>query len=313
MDGVLVVDKPEGLTSHDVVAAARRLLGEKRIGHTGTLDPLATGVLPLACGRATRLVRFLSASDKDYEATILFGFTTDTLDVTGQETGRSGATPSRGALLAAMQSLEGEQLQVPPAYSAKKVGGRRAYDFARRDEPVELAAVPVRVSRLDLMEFGDDRCRVSLTCSAGFYVRALVRDIGARCGTGACLEALRRTRSGDFTLEEAIPLDALHGGTAVRGAGPAERREEGRGGPADLETLLIPMEDLLPGMPAVTVTAEGLARVSHGQHVRPLDLAGPQPSGAAEWVRLLDAGGALVGLGTPQRPSGFLHPEVVLI
>ena len=313
MDGVLVVDKPEGLTSHDVVAAARRLLGEKRIGHTGTLDPLATGVLPLACGRATRLVRFLSASDKDYEATILFGVTTDTLDVTGQETGRSGATPSRGALLAAMQSLEGEQMQVPPAYSAKKVGGRRAYDFARRDEPVELAAVPVRVSRLELLEFGDDRCRVSLTCSAGFYVRALVRDIGARCGTGACLEALRRTRSGDFTLEEAIPLDALHGGTAVRGAGPVERREEGRGGPADLETLLIPMEDLLPHMPAVTVTAEGLARVSHGQHVRPVDLAGPQPSGAAEWVRLLDAGGALVGLGTPQRPSGFLHPEVVLI
>ena len=313
MDGVLVVDKPEGLTSHDVVAAARRLLGEKRIGHTGTLDPLATGVLPLACGRATRLVRFLSASDKDYEATILFGVTTDTLDVTGQETGRSGATPSRGALLAAMQSLEGEQMQVPPAYSAKKVGGRRAYDFARRDEPVELAAVPVRVSRLELMEFGDDRCRVSLTCSAGFYVRALVRDIGARCGTGACLEALRRTRSGDFTLEEAIPLDALYSGTAVRGAGPAERREERRSGPADLEILLIPMEDLLPRMPAVTVTAEGLARVSHGQHVRPVDLAGPQPSGAAEWVRLLDVGGALVGLGTPQRPSGFLHPEVVLI
>ena len=313
MDGVLVVDKPEGLTSHDVVAAARRLLGEKRIGHTGTLDPLATGVLPLACGRATRLVRFLSASDKDYEATILFGVTTDTLDVTGQETGRSGAIPSRDALLATMQSLEGEQLQVPPAYSAKKVGGRRAYDFARRDEPVELAAVPVRLSRLELLEFGDDRCRVSLTCSAGFYVRALVRDIGARCGTGACLEALRRTRSGDFTLDEAIPLDALRGGTAVRRAGPAERREEGRGGPADLETLLIPMEDLLPRMPAVTVTAEGLARVSHGQHVRPVDLAGPPPSSAAEWVRLLDADGALVGLGTPQRPSGFLHPEVVLI
>jgi tRNA pseudouridine55 synthase len=294
MDGVLVVDKPEGLTSHDVVAAARRLLGEKRIGHTGTLDPLATGVLPLACGRATRLVRFLSASDKDYEATILFGVTTDTLDVTGQETGRSGATPSRDALLAAMQSLEGEQTQVPPVYSAKKIGGRRAYDFARRDEPVELAAVPVRVSRLELLEFGHDRCRLSLTCSAGFYVRALVRDIGARCGTGACLEALRRTRSGDFTLEEAVPLDALQEGTAV-------------------ETLLIPMEKLLPHFPAVTVTAEGLARVSHGQHVRPVDLAGPQPSSTAEWIRLLDAGGTLVGLGTPQRPSGFLHPEVVLI
>src|SRR5438552_10223403 len=303
MDGVLVVDKPEGLTSHDLVSAARRLLGEKRIGHTGTLDPLATGVLPLACGRATRLVRFLSASDKDYDATILFGVTTDTLDVTGQETGRSGATPSRDALLAAMHSFEGEQMQVPPAYSAKKVGGRRAYDFARRDEPVELAAVPVRVSRLELLGFGNDRCRISLTCSAGFYVRSLVRDIGERCGTGACLEALRRTRSGDFAIEEAIPLEALHTGTApaVRGAG------------SDVQTLLIPMENLLPGMPAVTVTGEGLARVSHGQQIRPADLVGGGTPSSSEWVRLLDAGGALVALGTPQRLSGFLHPEVVLI
>src|SRR6266545_1478652 len=244
MDGVIVIDKPEGLTSHDVVAVARRLLGEKRIGHTGTLDPLATGVLPLACGRATRLVRFLSASDKEYEASILFGVTTDTLDVTGEETSRSGATPSRDALMAALRSFEGEQMQVPPAYSAKKVGGRRAYDFARRDEPVELAAVPVRVSRLELLEFGDDRCRVSLTCSAGFYVRALVRDIGARCGTGACLEALRRTRSGDFTIDEAVPLEAFERGArhASRGAGPDERREGERVGPAaDLETLIVPM------------------------------------------------------------------------
>src|ERR1041384_1025731 len=126
MDGVLVVDKPEGLTSHDVVSTARRILGEKRIGHTGTLDPLATGVLPLACGRATRLVRFLRGSDKEYDAVVLCGVTTDTLDVTGEETGRSGATPARDALVAALRALEGEQMQVPPAYSAKKVGGRRA-------------------------------------------------------------------------------------------------------------------------------------------------------------------------------------------
>src|SRR5262245_45210446 len=198
MDGLLVVDKPEGLTSHDVVAIARRVLGEKRIGHTGTLDPLATGVLALACGRATRLVRFLTASDKDYEATVLFGVTTDTLDVTGEETSRSGASPSRDTLAAALRAFEGEQLQVPPAYSAKKVGGRRAYDFARQDEPVELAAVPVRLSRLELLDFGNNRCRLTLTCSAGFYVRSLVRDLGERCGTGATLEALRRTRSGEF-------------------------------------------------------------------------------------------------------------------
>jgi tRNA pseudouridine55 synthase len=306
MDGVIVIDKPEGLTSHDVVASARRLLGEKRIGHTGTLDPLATGVLPLACGRATRLVRFLSAAEKEYDATVLFGVTTDTLDVTGDETSRSGGVPSRDTLVAALRLFEGEQMQVPPTYSAKKVGGRRAYELARRDQPVALDAVPVRVSRVELVEFGNDRCRISLTCSAGFYVRALVRDLGDRCGTGACLEALRRTRSGDFTLEEAVDLDTL---------GPVRDRTnpESRIPNPALETVLIPMERLLPRFPAVTVTAEGLTRVSHGQYVRPVDLAGDAALGLAEWVRLLDASGALVGLGTPQAHSGFLHPEVVLI
>jgi tRNA pseudouridine55 synthase len=308
MDGVLIIDKPQGITSHDVVAVARRVLGEKRIGHTGTLDPLATGVLPLACGRATRLVRFLTASDKEYDASILFGVTTDTLDVTGTETSRSGAAPSRDAVVDALASLTGEYLQMPPAYSAKKVGGRRAYELARRDEPVVLTAAPVRVTRLELLEFGDDpsttlgasrstslgaRCRISLTCSAGFYVRALVRDLGERCGTGACLEALRRTKSGEFTLDEAFPLDAL---------------EEG-----EVATLLIPMEKLLSNFPAVTVTSEGLARVSHGQQVRASDLVGSARPGPAEWVRLLDGSGALVGLGTQRSTSGLLHPEVVLI
>ena len=315
MDGVLVVDKPEGLTSHDVVATARRILGEKRIGHTGTLDPLATGVLPLACGRATRLVRFLTASDKEYEATILFGVTTDTLDVTGEEITRSGRAPTRDALIAALRTFEGEQMQVPPAYSAKKVGGRRAYEYARRDEPVELAPAPVRISRVDLLEFANDRpstslgasARVALTCSAGFYVRSLVRDLGERLGTGATLEALRRTRSGDFTLEEAVDLDDV-GRKRLDPTDPGSRIPD-----PVLETLLIPLEKLLPAFPAVTVTAEGLTRVSHGQHVRPADVAGPMPVSSAEWVRVLDGSGALVALGTPQTPSGLLHPEVVLI
>ena len=311
MDGVLIIDKPEGLTSHDVVSAARRLLSEKRIGHTGTLDPLATGVLPLACGRATRLVRFLTASDKDYEATVLFGVTTDTLDVTGEETSRTGRTPSSADLVAAMRAFEGEQMQVPPAYSAKKVGGRRAYEFARRDEPVELAAVPVRISTIAVLEYGNPStslgasARISLTCSAGFYVRALVRDLGERLGCGATLEALRRTRSGDFTLDEAVDLDNL---------GPIRDRTnpESRIPNPGLETVLIPLERLLPAFPAVTVTSEGLTRVSHGQHVRPVDMASGA-TGKSEWVKLLDAGGALVGLATPQPVSGFLHPEVVLI
>src|SRR5690242_17334680 len=152
MDGVLVIDKPQGLTSHDVVAAARRAIGDSRIGHTGTLDPLATGVLPLAIGRATRLVRFLTASDKDYLATIRFGLTTDSYDITGGETGRTGTVPTPDAIRAAVQHLTGDYLQMPPAFSAKKVAGQRAYRLAREDRPVALTAVPVRVSRAEVLE-----------------------------------------------------------------------------------------------------------------------------------------------------------------
>jgi tRNA pseudouridine55 synthase len=159
---------------------------------------------------------------------------------------------------------------------------------------------------IELVEYGNDRCRISLTCSSGFYVRALVRDLGERCGTGATLEALRRTRSGDFSLDEAVDLDTL---------GPIRDRTnpESRIPNPALETVLIPMERLLPDFPAVTVTAEGVTRVSHGQQVRPMDLAADGRLDAAEWVRLLDPGGALVGVATPQPLSGFLHPEVVLI
>ena len=146
MTGVLVIDKPQGLTSHDVVATARRTLGEKKIGHTGTLDPLATGVLPLAIGRATRLARFLAASDKDYEAGIRFGLTTDTYDITGRELCRTDATPSQDDVMRALQTLTGEYLQTPPAYSAKKVDGRRAYDLIRSERAVVLTPVPVRVT-----------------------------------------------------------------------------------------------------------------------------------------------------------------------
>jgi tRNA pseudouridine55 synthase len=307
MDGVIVIDKPEGLTSHDVVIAARRILGEKRIGHTGTLDPLATGVLPLACGRATRLVQFLSASEKEYEATILLGVTTDTLDITGEETSRSGRVPSQDALVDALRQFEGEQMQVPPAYSAKKVAGRRAYELARRNETPELAPVPVRVSHIELLEYANDQCRVALTCSAGFYVRGLARDLGERVGTGSTLMALRRTRSGDFTLDEAVDLFTL---TRPRldPSDPGSRIPD-----PGLDALVIPMHRLLPGFPAITVTEEGLTRVSHGQHLRPIDVAGTLPQGSAGRIRLLDGGGALVGLGRAQPISGFLHPDVVLI
>ena len=292
MDGVLVIDKPQGLTSHDVVAAARRALGEKRIGHTGTLDPLATGILPLAVGRATRLVRFLTASDKDYDATIRFGATTDSYDVTGNETRRTDLEPSRDALLAAIQALTGDYLQPPPPVSAKKIEGRRAYRLARQGQPVALTPVPVRVPRAELLEFGDGRARVALTCSAGFYVRSFAHALGEITRTGACLEALRRTRTGEFGLDVAIPLERLR---VV----------------PDAAASLVALETLLARFPAVTLTEIGRAHVSHGRELSPGDYGdGPLDS---PWVRLFDGTGALVALATPGHTRGSLHPSVVLI
>lgn len=289
MDGVLVLDKPPGLTSHDVVAAVRRASGERRIGHTGTLDPLATGVLPLACGKATRLVRFLTASDKEYEATIRFGVTTDSYDVTGTETSRSDRQPDREAVTRAMASLTGSYRQMPPAYSAKKVAGHRAYALARTDKAVTLEAVPVTVARTELLDFAGASARISLTCSAGFYVRTFAHSLGELVGSGACLEALRRTRSGDFTLAEAVTLeDVLMSGS-------------------DAFARLVPLNRLLPGFPALQLSPEDRQRVSHGQTV--------QAAGSgAEWVRLIDPDGHLVALATPAagRPDS-LHPAVVLI
>jgi tRNA pseudouridine55 synthase len=289
MDGVLVVDKPERLTSHDVVAAVRRALGERRIGHTGTLDPLATGALALACGRATRLVRFLTASTKDYDATIRFGFTTNTYDITGEETGRSGRAPEREWVERALASLSGDYLQMPPAYSAKKVGGKRAYELARRDAPVVLAPAPVSVTRADLLAFDGATARVALTCSAGFYVRSFAQSLGELVGTGACLEALRRTRTGEFSLEQAIPLEQIVNE------------------PAAARNRAVALDRLLGAFPAVALTPDESRRVAHGQDVDRVS------TGIAPWTRLLDADGCLVALATAGRRPDSLHPVVVLI
>ena len=291
IDGVLVVDKPTGLTSHDVVAIARRSLREKRIGHTGTLDPIATGVLPLACGRATRLVRFLIASDKDYDAVIRFGLVTDSYDVTGTEKQRCDRRPTREAIEEALASLCGEYLQTPPPFSAKKIAGTRAYELARSDVAVELSPVPVRVTRADLLRFDGEDAAVAVTCSAGFYVRSFAHDLGQRLGTGACLAALRRTRSGQFPLDDAVSIDELRSGNAM-----------GR---------VQPLESLLPSLPSARVSGEGRAHVGHGRELE----AGhyDPPAVDAAWVRLLDSEGRLIALAQPGTRPGSLHPAVVLI
>jgi tRNA pseudouridine55 synthase len=295
MNGVLVIDKPPVLTSHDVVAAARRTLGETKIGHTGTLDPLATGVLPLAIGRATRLVRFFAASDKDYEATIRFGFATDTYDISGREISRTDAVPAHENLVRALEALTGEYLQPPPAFSAKKVGGRRAYELARNEHAVALAPAAVRVARADLFSFSGGRAHVVLTCSAGFYVRSFAHTLGELTGTGACLEALRRTRSGEFRLENAMGIPELSE-------------------PSRVASALIPLSALLHHLPAITVNSRGLERVAHGRGLEAGDYeCRPAALPPAEWVRLLNVRGDLIGMGTPGSEPGSLHPAVVLM
>ena len=307
MDGVLVIDKPAGPTSHDVVARVRRAIGISRVGHTGTLDPLATGVLPLVVGRATRLAQFLSASDKEYQADIRLGATSATYDAEGPllpSTVGPAATPlDPDALEAVLAQFRGTHLQMPPPYSAKKVGGTRAYTLARRQEPTGLTAVPVTVHALEALAIEGDLVRVRIACSTGFYVRTLAHEIGARLGGGGYLAGLRRTRVGAFTLNDAVALEDVQ-----------------RDGAERVSRRLIPLERLLTNLPAVILGEAGVRRVSHGNVVttehlseapdRPPEAADGPPEPAT--VRLLDASGTLVGIAE-WRPGGLLHPTIVLV
>ncbi|MGE0039903.1 MAG: tRNA pseudouridine(55) synthase TruB [Vicinamibacterales bacterium] len=298
-DGVLVVDKPAGPTSHDVVARARRALGERRIGHTGTLDPAATGVLALVVGKATRLARFLTSSDKAYEAVVRFGVTTDTYDREGAPTGGSGTAPGAAALEAVLPRFRGTFDQVPPAYSAKKIAGARAYALARGGDAVRPPAVAVTVHALDLVAMDGPLARLSLVCAAGFYVRSLAHDLGEAVGTGACLEALRRVRSGPFGLEGAVPFEALATGDREMLAG-----------------RMIPLEALLPDLAAIRLTDDGVRRARHGQRLGPSAVEGgafgAAPLPPAVPVRLLTPAGRLLGLAEPAGDGEFLHPSLVL-
>jgi tRNA pseudouridine55 synthase len=207
-EGLLLVDKPAGVTSHDMVLAARRAYGERSIGHLGTLDPFATGLLLMLIGRSTRLANFIVTEPKVYEATIRFGTETNTDDSTGAVV-RSATPPETSAIQAAIESLTGDLMQVPPAFSAKSVDGERAYDSARRGEPVVLPPVAVRVHRWDVHEVEGGFLRATITCGTGTYVRALARDLGRETGSAAHLESLRRTRCGEFDVRDAASLQDL--------------------------------------------------------------------------------------------------------
>lgn len=295
LDGVLVVDKPAGPTSHDVVARARRALGTRRIGHTGTLDPQATGVLPLVVGRATRLAGLLTAADKEYEADVVFGRATDTFDAAGRVTEETVARPAREAVAAALERFRGVFQQTPPAYSAKKVGGVRAYVRARQRAPLALPPVTVTVHTLEAIAWGPDRVRLRLRAAPGFYVRALAHDLGQAVGCPAHLAALRRTRAGGFGLAEAVPFEALEPGS----------REA-------LRARVVPLEGLLADVPAARLTPGGLRKARHGQPVGVADLAAPAPVGPRHLVRLFAPDGQLVALAEPVGGPALLHPVIVL-
>ena len=299
LDGILVIDKPVGPTSHDIVALVRRLAATKRVGHGGTLDPFASGVLPVFLGRGTRVVEFHLGDRKAYRATVCFGASSTTDDLEGELTPGPGPAPTRDQVVAALPGFTGPISQRPPAYSAIKVGGRRAYAMARAGETVTLAERDVTIHALSLVSWDDsepDRpiAVLDVECSAGTYIRALARDLGERLDTGAYLGALRRTASGPFGESDTIPLETVRAAAA--------------NGPGPLIELLRPIDTGLERFPELALTADETEAVARGQFIRPA--AGFEAG--AERYRLRTPDGTLAALAI-EAPGGRLAPDKVLI
>ncbi len=292
MNGVLVVDKPAGPSSHDAVARVRRALHTPAVGHTGTLDPLATGVLPLVIGKATRLARFLTADEKEYVADVRFGASTATFDAEERPAIVDVPGLTAGAVDALLGEFRGTYQQMPPPFSAKKIAGTPAYRLARARKPVPVTPAEVHVRALDLLSFEQGAARLRVVASSGFYVRVLAHELGQRAGCGAHLASLRRVRAGEFSLADAVALDVVEReGTEAAGR-------------------LIPLERLLAALPSVVLTERGRWRASHGNSLSPSDFV-RAPDLAAGRIRLLDPSGGLLGIAEPH-PGGVLHPCVVL-
>ncbi len=319
LDGILVVDKPVGPTSHDVVALVRRLAGTKRIGHGGTLDPFASGVLPLYLGLGTRVVEFHLGARKAYRATVCFGASSTTDDLEGELTPSEGPAPSQEVVEAALAGFLGTHLQLPPAFSARKIGGRRAYALARAGHSPELPARATTFHALSLERWdGTDPDRplavIDVACSAGTYVRALARDLGTAVGSAAYLGALRRTAAGPFTLDDAISLDVAR-----------EAAASGR-----FADLLIPVGTGLDDLPAVTLRPDEVVVVAHGGWIGEggrlpapsgipaggpvagaMSSAAAGSSAGADRVRLVLEDGSLAAIA--RRAGGRLVPDKVLV
>lgn len=291
MNGLLVIDKPAGMTSHDVVGRLRRITGEKSIGHLGTLDPMATGVLPLLLGKFTRLAQYFSAAEKSYSGTIRFGFATDTYDAEGE-----AAAPDCLPVLtleqvrAASSRFHGEMEQMPPAYSAKKIGGKPAYKLAREGKPVELKAARVHIFSFQIVAFEGAQASFTMAISAGGYVRSVAHELGQDLGCGAHLNSLRRTQAGVFSLAGAHTLDEV---AALAGNVEA------------LEALCIHPRNLLPEMPAVTGDDQSLGRLRNGAQANLPEFS------AAPLVKVFASQRELAGIA--KRVAGTLFQPVVVL
>jgi len=289
MNGVLVIDKPAGMTSHDVVNRVRRIMKEKSVGHLGTLDPMATGVLPLVMGRLTRLAQFYSESEKTYQGEIRFGFATNTYDAEGEMVGEiCDKPPSLEEIERIAAEFRGKIRQTPPPFSAKKINGVPAYKLARKDQEVELQPVEVEIKTLEIFSMEGDRARFSARVTSGTYMRSVAHDMGQRLGCGAHLSSLRRTSVGEFEEADARTLEQL---TAAVESGETER-------------VFVHPRRLLPAIPAVTATDEAAIMIRNG---RPVNL--PEMSKSRQ-VKVFRGQTELIAIAT--RIAGTLfQPKVV--
>jgi tRNA pseudouridine55 synthase len=277
MNGIFIIDKPAGMTSHDVVQAVRKRFNTSKAGHLGTLDPMATGVLPVCIGKATRMGRFISGSPKEYEGEIRFGFSTTTYDREGTPTSEEKPLDS-GKLGEAVERLTGAVDQVPPPFSAKKVGGVPSHKLARRNEAIELQAVRIKVDRFEILHLEAPLMRFRVVCSPGTYVRSLAHDLGQRVGCGAHLTALRRMQSGEFGIAQAVPLDRIS------------------------SSDLIPMERLLEYWPRIEVSESDESKVMHGNQI-PGEAEG-------QFARIFNKKGQFIALASIE--NGWVRPRLVL-
>lgn len=294
MTGVLILDKPAGFTSFDAVAVCRRLCHERKIGHTGTLDPMATGVLPLLLGKATRAASLLEDTDKEYEAGFRLGVSTDTEDSTGKVLETSDTPVSRELLESLLPRFRGEIMQVPPMYSAVSKDGKRLYELARKGIEVERDARPVTIFKLELIEYHEEtrEGKLTVSCSKGTYIRTLIADLAKAAGSLGVMTALRRTKACGFTLADAVTLDEAK---ALSEAGM-------------LEEKLRPVESLFAHLPAVTVSGAQAARFGNGGQLdlKRIPAFRKQNPPDGEIVRVRGEKGEFLGLGQVQAEKGWL-------